>query len=1281
MIQDISTKYGHKDNLTRGLSPCEVSTSLGFVANEVAARCQRSGGSSPTKWRLVVSLFLMLVVGVCDVKAQDLPFTPTTDTNGNAIIDESEKKYYLIQSYTNTGYYMRPNAASQDLTSEVRVNTLNIITDDMKWYFLPVTGEDGFYYICDKDDQYMYFPKASGSMTDRTWMQLKALDLEDTDHYKFSIAWNNNTNSYNIVPKGNESSYCLNKQGRNAAGYNSNGKHGDIQISDGYDDESSCWNFIAEADFEWTLLPECFQVSTNETIHYYRIQNKKFPEYYIKPGENYVGTSNITAEEELNNMVWYFKEAGSNGFMKYYYIIHAASGKYLHYRSDQPGKTQATDLVVHTGTETDDEENRFKFIVVRGANDGESIDNNLGITFNIVPKLFENIFTNSAYRYYCLSSTSTKGSDLNTANLRSDHTGHWNFVTANYTNVWADPVVTCDLEGNITITNGEEADGAEFYYTMNSSTTLPATPIATETETNFKYSSSSKPSAGTGFTTIKVRTMADGKGISNVVTKTIVYNPTITYTASSYTYTGLVQTPISIVKVGETQIASTEYEVTYKKNNATASFKDAGDYSVELTDVDGGDYIVIGSSSVSIDKATLTATAENKSVTYGDDIPAFTATYNGLVNGETNPGFTTPPTFACDYSATNDVSTSPYSITISGGEAPNYIITSYTPGSLTINPREVGLTWSETTSFPYDGSAHAPTATVTGTVNEDVIGVTVSGSETNAGNYTATALALTGEKAGNYSLPETKTKEFTIAQIALTVTANPKTITYGDVPVNDGVTYSGFVNSENENSKGVLSGTLGYTYDYNQYDDAGNTYTITPNGLTATNYAITFTPGILTVSPKEVGLAWSDTPMVYNGSAQAPTATATGTVNNDVIGVTVSGAETNVGDYTATASALTGDKAGNYKLPEFKTQSFSIAKANIIPTVSIDGWIYGETASTPSVDGNIESGTITYTYKAAGDDTYTETVPTNAGDYTIKASVASTTNYQAGEATAAFTISPKSLGDGNIPADGIAIVLNSSGELSAVKDGDTSLTDNIDYTYLTETDGNDKIVIVSGIGNYKDSAKGLYATPVFKDPNSSGVAAAVYNAKRDITSPSGITPYIVRKVNPTIGTLTISPIGYIPEDVPVLLLSDTEVEGFTASLKDSSTPVITDTEKSSNLLMIAPEGGVDVKDTEAYIFYRGEFVLTKKGTIKENNFFIYNPYYHANLEQNAQSGNAPCMTLHIVIDNSTGIDEIMVDANKGTRDDSWFTLDGRRLSNKPTQKGLYISNNRKVFIK
>ncbi len=31
--------------------------------------------------------------------------------------------------------------------------------------------------------------------------------------------------------------------------------------------------------------------------------------------------------------------------------------------------------------------------------------------------------------------------------------------------------------------------------------------------------------------------------------------------------------------------------------------------------------------------------------------------------------------------------------------------------------------------------------------------------------------------------------------------------------------------------------------------------------------------------------------------------------------------------------------------------------------------------------------------------------------------------------------------------------------------------------------------------------------------------------------------------------------------------------------------------------------------------------------------------------------------------------------------EAWFTLDGRRLSGKPTQSGLYISNGKKVVIK
>ena len=57
----------------------------------------------------------------------------------------------------------------------------------------------------------------------------------------------------------------------------------------------------------------------------------------------------------------------------------------------------------------------------------------------------------------------------------------------------------------------------------------------------------------------------------------------------------------------------------------------------------------------------------------------------------------------------------------------------------------------------------------------------------------------------------------TIAKVSLTVTAKDKTITYGNEPTNDGVTYDGFVNGE---TKSALTGDLSYTYNYQQYCNA-----------------------------------------------------------------------------------------------------------------------------------------------------------------------------------------------------------------------------------------------------------------------------------------------------------------------------------------------------------------------------------------------------------------------------------------------------------------------------
>ena len=81
-----------------------------------------------------------------------------------------------------------------------------------------------------------------------------------------------------------------------------------------------------------------------------------------------------------------------------------------------------------------------------------------------------------------------------------------------------------------------------------------------------------------------------------------------------------------------------------------------------------------------------------------------------------------------------------------------------------------------------------------------------------------------------------------------------------------------------------------------------------------------------------------------------------------------------------------------------------ISKADITPTVSLEGWTYGTTAKSPSVTGNTGEGTVTYTYQAEGAEIFTETMPEVVGTHTIKASIAETTNYNAGEATATFTI-------------------------------------------------------------------------------------------------------------------------------------------------------------------------------------------------------------------------------------------------------------------------------------
>ena len=164
--------------------------------------------------------------------------------------------------------------------------------------------------------------------------------------------------------------------------------------------------------------------------------------------------------------------------------------------------------------------------------------------------------------------------------------------------------------------------------------------------------------------------------------------------------------------------------------------------------------------------------------------------------------------------------------------------------------------------------------------------------------------------------------------------------------------------------------------------------------------------------------------------------------------------------------------------------TFTIAKADITPTVSITGWTYGATANTPTVSGNTDNGTVTYTYAAQGTETFSKTVPTAAGNYTVKATIAETANYNGAEATANFTISKAAgsisfaettvsktfgdnaftneatnTGDGAVSysssATNVATVDAGTGLVTIVGAGEATITatvtDGSNYTYATKT--------------------------------------------------------------------------------------------------------------------------------------------------------------------------------------------------------------------------------------
>ena len=209
------------------------------------------------------------------------------------------------------------------------------------------------------------------------------------------------------------------------------------------------------------------------------------------------------------------------------------------------------------------------------------------------------------------------------------------------------------------------------------------------------------------------------------------------------------------------------------------------------------------------------------------------------------------------------------------------------------------------------------------------------------GSYGVTVALVNGNYAWSDGSTSSLTYSYSINKITLTVTAENKTITYGDEAPTYTATYSGFISGENES---VLKGTLTFECPYTKGSDAG-TYTIKPTGLDADNYTLNFVNGTLTVSKQSVAKPTSaGKTYTYNNANQ------TFVLNNfDANTMTVSNnVQKNADTYTVTVSLK---DTANYQWADGTTDPLTFSFVINKKEINLDGDKYtitwdGETGST-----------------------------------------------------------------------------------------------------------------------------------------------------------------------------------------------------------------------------------------------------------------------------------------------------------------------------------------------
>jgi hypothetical protein len=490
-----------------------------------------------------------------------------------------------------------------------------------------------------------------------------------------------------------------------------------------------------------------------------------------------------------------------------------------------------------------------------------------------------------------------------------------------------------------------------------------------------------------------------GKGVTQDVE--VVKKPvTVNWGNTKLEYTGEVQT----VTVSYTNAIGVDIPLDIMVTDVSGQLLEVGEYNVvaQFSSIDAysDNYELTGdlNTKVTIDKKTIDIDWSSTSLEYNGAEQTITAKYTD-VNGKKQELNVTVEDGRALKNAGEYTLVASFKAMDKGSA--NYQLPEDATKLVTIEKKVVDVQWSQT-ALTYNGAEQEVTATYINAEGKEVkleTAITSGGSKLkDAGDYTLKAtLVNDGVQNINYTLGNDQTLKLTIGKKKI---AMPKSKTMEVSYTGDPWYATDIAKTEGVKVEGDgLTDPGKYTVYVSLADDGVNT--MWEDGTTATiDLAVTV---ILKIDKPTEDL----TSYVYNGNIQVYTVVRQDKWKQLAYSVR-DNMRTDAGSYTVTVS-LTYPDYIRWNVGDTQEQkadltfTFTIAKAeNKISNLKLDDWTYGTTPNSPTC--SVKYGTVVYTYAASLNGQYSETVPTRAGSYYVKAETEASENFTADSATAVFNI-------------------------------------------------------------------------------------------------------------------------------------------------------------------------------------------------------------------------------------------------------------------------------------